>query len=104
MAEFKTAEQYVVEKLETTERELYNLRIAVEVERDAHLKEFGELREELHDAYALLDLFRDFLIVRKSSYFGNCVELSSPIYEKENPNTVARIMEYFDMRPEEDDV
>lgn len=102
MAEFKTAEQYVVAQLERTEMELDNLKIQCDVENKRHLKEFEELREELHDAYALLDLFRDFITVHNDAYFGNIVHFES-IYSKEHPETVARIMEYFDIRPEEDE-
>lgn len=102
MAEFKTAEQYVVAKLEMTETELDNLKILYDAENKRHLKEFEELREKLHDAYALLDPLRDFISVRKSDYFGNCIEMDT-IYGNTNPETVARIMEYFDLRPEEDE-
>jgi hypothetical protein len=102
MAEFKTAEQYVVEKVEYLERELDNIKIAHEVERDSKLKEIAELEVELNHAYELLNMFRDFLRVRKSEYFGNCIEFAGTFYPKEKPEEVAKIMEYYDLRPEED--
>jgi hypothetical protein len=102
MAEFKTAEQYVVEKLETVEKELEDLKVAHALETGRHLKEFEESREELHDAYALIDIFRDFISVRKDSYWGHIVDVEH-IYQKSNPEAVSLLMEYFDMRPEEDE-
>lgn len=100
MADFKTAEQYVVEKVEYLEGELDNLRIEHKTEIDRHIKEFEALREELHDAYALLDMLRDFISVSYDNYFGNYISFEN-IYSRENPEAVARLMEYFDMRPEE---
>ena len=102
MADFKTAEQYVVEKLETLEREYDNLKIESSMEIGHHIKEFEKLREELHDAYALLDIFRDVINVRLDSYFGYCISTDT-IYGKEHPEAVENLMEYFDMRPEEDE-
>lgn len=102
MAEFKTAEQYVVEKLETTERELEETKVAHALETGRHIQEFEELREELHSAYELLDMLREFVHVRTDSYWGNIISFEQ-IYGKEHPGIVARIMEYFDMRPAEED-
>ena len=102
MADYKTAEQYVVEKLELVEKELEDLKITHASEVGRHIKEFDDLREELHDAYALLDSLREFIAVRYDSYFGNCVQFET-IYGKEHPEAVARLMEYYDMRPEEDE-
>jgi hypothetical protein len=102
MAEFKTAEQYVVEKLETTERELEETKTAHALEMDRHVHEFEELREELHSAYELLDMLREFVHVRTDSYWGNIISFEQ-IYGKEHPEIVARIMEYYDIRPKEDE-
>ena len=102
MADYKTAEQYVVEKLETTEMELDNAKIEHKAEMEKVLKDLAELNVELNSAYELLNMFRDFITVRKSDYFGNCIDLNT-IYEKEHTEEVARIMEYFDIRPEEDE-
>ena len=102
MADYKTAEQYVVEKVEYLERELDNLKIEHKIEIDEHIKEFEVLREELHDAYVLLDMLRDFIEVRNDAYFGNYIYFNN-ILGRENPEAVSRLMEYFDMRPEEDE-
>lgn len=100
MAEFKTAEQYVVEKVEMLERELDNAKVEHSLEVGKLMHRVEELETELHGAYDLLNMFRDFIEVRKSDYFGNCICVDN-IYTREHPELVARIMEYFDIRPEE---
>ena len=102
MAEFKTAEQYVVEKLEATESELEGIKkdYEAEIARNANLVK--ALKEELDDAYTLLNIFRDFISVSKDVYWGNVINVES-IYGKEYPEEVDLLMEYFDMRPEEDE-
>ena len=102
MAEYKTAEQYVVDRLETVEKELEELKITHATEVGRHIKEFEDLRDELNSAYALLDSLRDFITVRPNNYFRNTIYVDN-IYEKEYPEIVARIMEYYDIRPEEGD-
>jgi len=102
MADFKTAEQYVVDRLESTERELEELKITHATEVGRHVHEFEEMRARLEDAYELLDMLRDFVNVRLDSYFGYCICVDT-IYGKENPEAVARLMEYYDMRVQEDD-
>lgn len=99
MADFKTAEQYVVDRLEATEKELEDLKVAHALETGRHIKEFEDLRGQLEDAYELLDMLRDFIEVRHDTYFGNYISMDN-IYSKENPEAVARLMEYYDMRPE----
>ena len=102
MAEFKTAEQYVVEKLETLERE----REEIELQHTAEILELKTsleaTREELAGAYELLNMLRDFIGVRTDSYWGHIIDLDS-IYSKHHPEIVGRIMEYFDLRDEEDE-
>ena len=102
MAEFKTAEQYVIDRLVTVENELEELKITHATEVGRHIKEFEDLREELHSAYELLDMLRDFIKVGHTSYFGNYI-MSDNIYSREYPEVVARLMEYYDLRPEEDE-
>ena len=102
MAEFKTAEQYVVEKLEIMERE----RDEIELQHSAEILDLRNSldakSDELAEAYALLNIFRDFIEVRKSDYFGNCIEMNT-IYGNNHPDFVARIMEYYDLSTEEDE-
>ena len=102
MADFKTAEQYVVEKLETTEKELENLKIDHALAVGQYEKEIFDLHERLNYAYGILNNLRDFLEVRYDSYFGNCIHLDT-IYGKEHPELVGRIVEYFDIQTEEDE-
>ena len=102
MAEFKTAEQYVVEKLEILERE----KEEIELQHTAEILELKTSleakREELEGAYELLNMLREFIEVRYDDYFGNYIRFEN-IYSRENPEAVARLMEYYDMRPEEDE-
>lgn len=102
MAEFKTAEQYVVDRLETVEAELEHLKKVHKAEIADHIEEFEALRSELNDAYELLDMLRDFIRVGNTSYFGNFIAMDN-IYSREYPEAVARIMEYYDLRPMEDE-
>lgn len=101
MAEFKTAEQYVVDRLVTTERELDNAKIEHSMETGKLMSRVEKLEEELNGAYELLNMLRNFISVRKDSYFGNIISLDN-IYEKEHPEIVARVMEYYDMRTEDE--
>lgn len=101
MADFKNAEQYVVEKLESVESQLELLKKIHKVEIENNLEKIAELQAELTEAYSLIDIFRDYLYAIKDNYFGNIIKIE-PIYGKEHPEEVARLMEYFDVRPEED--
>lgn len=101
MAEFKTAEQYVVEKVEMLERELEETKKAHATTLENMRVELSRTRDELSDAYDLLNMFRDFIEVRTNSYFRNTICVDN-IYEKEHPELVARIMEYYDIRPDEE--
>lgn len=103
MAEFKTAEQYVVAKLEMTEMELDNTKMEHKTEMAKTLRELAELKVELKGAYEILNTFRNFITTRESEYFGTVLDVSGSIYTKDHPEEAARIMEYFDMRPEEKD-
>lgn len=101
MAEFKTAEQYVVDRLVMMENELDNAKIEHSMEVEKLAMELDKTKARLDDALTLINIFRDFLDVRKDSYWGNCIFIE-PIYGKEHPEEVELLMEYFDMYPEED--
>ena len=102
MAEFKTAEQYVVDRLVTTENELEELKITHDMEVGKLIQCIEETEQRLDDVLTLLNIFRDFISVRHDDYFGNCINVET-IYGKSNPDEVELLMEYFDMRPEEDE-
>lgn len=102
MAEFKTAEQYVVDRLVTVEKELEDAKIEHSLEMGKMEKMYAEMCNKYHDASHILCTLRDFLVVRKDMYFGNIIDLDS-IYGKEHPDTVKMIMEYFDMDTEDED-
>lgn len=101
MADFKTAEQYVVDRLEAVERELEDEKVAHREDVTQLKKAYESALIDLKDAYTLLDMFRDFMSVRHDNYFGNIISFE-PIYEKEHPEIVDNLMEYYDMRPKED--
>lgn len=101
MADYKTAEQYVVEKCEELEGKLEAAKIDHKLEMSKVQNELEKTRAELCEAYDLLNIFRDYIYVSKDNYFGNCIR-TEVIYGKEHPEEVARIMEYFDAKPEED--
>jgi hypothetical protein len=102
MAEFKTAEQYVVEKLETTERELEGAKRAYDSEVVRNAITVKALKEELDSAYELLNMLREFVSVRDDDYFGEVVHFDT-IYGKEHPEVVAKFMEYYDIRTKENE-
>ena len=102
MAEFKTAEQYVVEKLEMMERELDNAKIEHTYECGKLKNKVAGLEEELRKARDVLNLFRDFIEVRDSAFLGIALDIYGVLHSKSNPEEVAWLMEYFDLRPEED--
>lgn len=102
MAEFKTVEQYVVERVEMLERELDNLKIEHKQEVDKLVSRLNDTLSELAGAYSILNMLRDFVDVYKDSYFGNVITVDT-IYGKKNPELVASMMEYYDLRTEDDD-
>ena len=102
MAEFKTAEQYVVARCEDLELKLEDTERKYKKELQEMANNYDRVKAELCDAYDLLGMLRDFIRVRYDNYFGNYISFEN-IYSRENPEAVARLMEYFDMRPDEED-
>jgi hypothetical protein len=102
MADYKTAEQYVVEKLEEVEQDLKDTKLLHDREMTEVRHELDRTRGELDDAYTLLNMFRDFIDVRRDSHSGIFIFVDE-IYANEHPEEVALLMEYFDLRPEDND-
>ena len=102
MAEFKTAEQYVVARCEELEHKLDGVERKYQKELEEMANQYDRVKAELCDAYDLLNMLRDSISVRYDNYFGNYISFEN-IYSRENSEAVARLMEYFDMRPEEDE-
>jgi hypothetical protein len=96
MAGFKTAEQYVVEKVEYLERELDNVQIEHKVELARLKKDLDEKCAELGVAYDILNAIRDRLTVRPDAYFGGIIDFEA-VYRKENPKAFDAILDYFDL-------
>lgn len=101
MAEFKTAEQYVVDRLLTVEKELEDAKVEHSMEIGKLEKMYAEMCNKYHNATMILNTLRDFLVFRHDSYFGNIVDLDT-IYGKEHPDTVEMIAEYFDVQTEDE--
>lgn len=102
MADFKTAEQYVVEKLETVEKELEDSKVEHSVEVGNLMYRLNIAESELEDVRKLLNMFRDFIRVRHDSYWGYIVDMDM-VYEKQHPEMIASLMEYFDIQTKEDE-
>jgi hypothetical protein len=101
MAEFKTAEQYVVARCEELERKLEVVEANHEQELRKLCEDYDRIKAELCDAYDLLNMFRDNIRVRSTCY-GRAICVDS-IYETENYEVIEALMKYFDLRPEEDE-
>ena len=102
MAEFKTAEQYVVEKVEFLEQELKQKELDFNLKAVSLECQLEVTKSRLDDALGLLNMLRDFIDISKDDYWKHIVHFEN-IYGKENPELVARLMEYYDMYPEEDE-
>ena len=100
MAEFKTAEQYVVARCEELERKLDVVEANHEQELRKLCEDYDRIKAELCDAYDLLNMFREFISCRNSS-LGLCIDVDH-IYADEHPEAAARIAEYFDLIPEDE--
>ena len=100
MAEFKTAEQFVVARCEELEHKLEEAEAKYKKEILEMAKNYDKVKAELCDAYDLLNMFRDHIRVRSTCY-GRAICVDS-IYETEHYETIEAISEYFDLRLEED--
>lgn len=96
MADFKTAEQYVVEKVECLERELEEIKAAHKLEVAELKKDLNEKCAELAVAYDIINAIRDRLTVRPDAYFGGIIDFEA-VYRKENPKAFDAILNYFDI-------
>jgi hypothetical protein len=96
MADFKTAEQYVVEKVEYLERELDETSVAHKLEVAELNKALEEKCAELAVAYNILNAIRDRLNVRPDSYWGGVMSFET-LYRKENIAAFDDILNYFDI-------
>lgn len=101
MAEFKTAEQYVVDRLETIEREYDNAKIQHAMEVDKLMNRLNSVEVELQETCQFLNMLRDFIRVREVKS-GICVD-TDYIFRSEHPELVARILEYYDLGHSEDE-
>lgn len=102
MAEFKTAEQYVVAELESTKQELEKLKIEHRMSMEKLQSEYDAAQDELEAVHNTLSGLRDIITVRKDNYFGHILGFSS-LYEREYPIEVQRLMSYFDLSVEVDE-
>lgn len=96
MADFKTAEQYVVEKVEYLERELDNVQIEHQAEIARLKKDLEEKCAELAVVHDILNTIRDRLNVRPDSYWEGVIDFDT-MYRKYNPQAFDAILNYFDI-------
>lgn len=101
MAEFKTAEQYVVARCEELERKLEETEAKYKKELLELAKHSDQVKAELCEAYDLLGMLRDHIVIRNSCY-GRAIHVET-IYETEHWETVEAFADYFDLKLEEDE-
>lgn len=99
MAEFKTAEQYVVARCEELERKLEVVEANHEQELRKLCADYDRIKAELCDAYDILNMLRDNIRIRSTCY-GRAISVDN-IYETDNCETIEALIEYFDLRPED---
>lgn len=101
MAEFKTAEQYVVARCENLEFQLEQAEAKYKKELYELGKMYDQVKAELCEAYDLLGMLRDHIVLRNSCY-GRAIHVET-IYETEHWETIEALADYFDLRIEEDE-
>ena len=99
MADFKTAEQYVVARCEELERKLEETEAKYKKEILELAKNYDKVKAELCDAYDLLNMFRDNIHIRPTCY-GRAIFVDT-VYETDNCETIEALAEYFDLIPED---
>ena len=92
MADFKTAEQYVVEQLELKEAELTKLRTWHEMEMERNRKEMEAIRAELIEVYDALAFLRNNITLGNSHILGQHISIDE-IYRKDNPDAFDDLLE-----------
>jgi hypothetical protein len=103
MAEFKTAEQYVVEQLELKEAELAAVRVVHQQEMSKVRAELAEARQEIASISEVLSFLRDHISTRKCDYSGNYLYVEN-LYENENSRAFEMLVDLLGISlPEEED-
>jgi len=89
--DIKTCEQYVLDRLETAEKE-----------NSAHLQVIEKLTDQLNNYRKLLTLIKDNLEIRRSS--ENAVILSLCVWDKFESEVYKKLVEGLDLKiPEQED-
>lgn len=101
MADYKTAEQYVVARCEDLELQLEATKAKYKKELCELGKMYDQVKAELCEAYDLLGMLRDHIVLRNSCY-GRAIHVET-IYETEHWETIEALADYFDLRIEEDE-
>lgn len=97
MAEYKTAEQYVVERLETLEREVEEKEASFKTSLGLLEKNLATAHKDLKDVCEILDMLRDYVHSHYDVYLGTVISFDN-FNMGENPALVSRLTEYFDLR------
>lgn len=101
MAEYKSAEQYVVARCEELEFKLEATEAKYEKELLELAKHYDQVKAELSEAYDLLGMLRDHIHIRNSC-LGRAIHVET-IYETEYPDIIGALADYYDLEPGEDD-
>lgn len=94
MAEYKTAEQYVVEKCEDLERKLEAAKIEHKFELAKVQKELEKTRAELCEVYDAINPLRDKIEMDSSATFGPYMRFTS-LYKQDNPEEYKALADLF---------
>lgn len=96
MADYKTAEQYVVERLETLERELDAKDESFKTSLGHLEKNLATAHKDLKDVCKILDLLRDVIHTNNNPYVGSIISFDN-VVKGESPALFSALVEYFDL-------
>lgn len=96
MADYKTAEQYVVERLETLERELDAKDESFKTSVGHLEKQLVAAHNDLKEVCKILDLLRDKICLYQDTNLGTIVAFDT-VNKGESPTLFNALVEYFDL-------
>lgn len=102
MAEFKTAEQYVVDRLETTERELETAKATRLAEMQKVMDDLSTARAELTEVVHCLSVIRDNLRLGSSELCGKYMTVDY-IWRKDNPEQFDALLDILGIEPPDEE-
>lgn len=94
MADYKTAEQYVVEKCEELESKLEGIKIEHKLEMAKVQKELEKTRAELCGVYDAINPLRDKIEMAESAAYGPYMRFTY-LYKQDNPEEYKALADLF---------